>query len=271
MKGFYEIARLRRGWSLRLDDDRLSVDLDRVGAHDLIRDDRALSNARGKDACFWVSGGGSILINDRFLPVVQRSTASRVNPGRFSLFTGRADNAEERANPERLSRELFEELVLLSGSRPLMPHWEKQQDIINQAYTRLAAAGLVNRAGGVGPLPVTLIPLPVRDVVVKASGARSSHPLAWHMDEKGDINVIFLFSAHCNVENLRAIDGELSGNTRPMGGGRQIVLYDLKGGPPRVLSRGAGPEPLTIDPKDMTEILRHVLDLLAHLGLTRAA
>jgi hypothetical protein len=269
MRGFYELAKLRRGWSLRLDDDRLSIDLDRVRDGDLIRDDRALSAARGKDTCFWVSGGGGILLNRRYLPIVQRSLGSRVNPGRFSLFTGRADNAEERANPERMSRELFEELVLFQGKSVLLPRWQPQQDIIIGAYGRLSAAGIVQRGSPLRPLDLEPVPLPTRDVAVKSAGARRSHALAWHMDEKGDINVIFVFSAECDIETLTAVDGELSGNARSTGGGRQILLYDLQGGPARVLSRGGGT--VTIAPDNMTEILRHVLSLLSNLGLTRAA
>ena len=51
------------------------------------------------DIYFWVSGGGSFFINKKYIFLVKRSSDSKINPDKFSIFTGRANNIGELKNP----------------------------------------------------------------------------------------------------------------------------------------------------------------------------
>ena len=129
---YYEIARLVEGKSLFVSGEGLTVVLSDAP---LLENDKQLHRAIHPSSYFWVSGGGTYLLNDRFLPIVQRAHQQTTNPGKWSLFTGRADTHEERANPELLVRELFEELILLQEGVPLLPKTVDYQEIVLRAWS----------------------------------------------------------------------------------------------------------------------------------------
>lgn len=219
---------MRRGVALELDGPDFKVHLDRVRPEDHLTDDIAFLEAIDPDTYFYLSGGGSLLLEGRYLLVVRRPEAARVNPGRWSLFTGRANGPEEWREPRRVAREFFEELVLLRDGDPVPFAFTAMQPLIDEACAgrsgsgkpiRLEQAGLVNGTATVcsGGLPIATV------------------PGFWHVSRKNDINLLFLFEAAVKVETLEAVDGEAWEG----GPGREIAALDLHEPRLRALTPGA--------------------------------
>jgi hypothetical protein len=227
---FYEIVKLIRGHTIEIDGDHLAVDLDRTTNADLISNDQEFAAAVAPDAFFWISGGGTFILNGRWLPLVQRSAQARVNPGLYSLFTGRANNRHERARPGELVRELFEELLLFSDGRLLVPRNSDYQAVIDNAHALLRSEG--NFVGAPGsPLPLVEIKLPDAPLLLTCEGTKTEHRFAWHIDSRNDVNVLFLFGAECDLQGLTAQDGEFQRDHRGLfREERRIVLYDFSSG-----------------------------------------
>jgi CBS domain-containing protein len=259
MPRFYQIARLRVGETIFPDSEVLRVDLDGVGSGDLIENDTIFRAAAASDSWFWLSGGGTLLLNGRYLPVVRRSADARVNPGKFSLFTGRADNEEERANPALLVRELFEELLLYEGNTLLVPQFSGLESIISAAHAAMREAGIIIEKVG-RSLPLTPVRLADRPVRILQGGVEREHRLTWTKAINNDVNVLFLFAAECDLAVLRARDGEYPyGNDGVTPASRAIYLYDLVTGSVRPLSEIG--EAYALPEAEMTAPLLFLLEL----------
>ncbi len=185
---YYNIARLREGVSLRISPGRVEVNLDRVTPEDHITNDEAFRAAQAPGTYFYLSGGGSLLIGGRFMPVVKRADAALVNPGKYSLFTGRAEGLAEWRNPSSVLRELFEELQLYRNGAPI-------------------------------PLKeMTPLPLSNTKLIVRCEGMENITDGFLHISAEGDMNLLFLFAITLPREELAIRDGE---------GGRPVFLLDI--------------------------------------------
>jgi hypothetical protein len=265
---FYEIVRLTRGHTIEIDGDCLCIDLDSASEADLIFNDQALTAAVGPDTFFWVSGGGSILLNQRWLLLVQRSRESAINPGVFSLFTGRSDNSDERVSPRRLVRELFEELLLFAEGERLTLRNTEYQPAIDSAQGHLRSAGFA-QVNAAQELLLTEVQLPTARLQLISSGNCVEHRLAWHIGSRNDINVLFLFGGVCNLDGLTAEDGER--DSAPMGilgQKRRIVLYDLMTGNAVPISDNDR-SPIFVSPDMMSEHLKSLLRMARFAGYPR--
>jgi hypothetical protein len=260
MARFYQIARLAEGKTIFPETERLRIDLDRVTREDLIENDVAFQAAIAPRSWFWLSGGGTILLNGHYLPIVRRSAGARVNPGKFSLFTGRADDAQERANPTLLVRELFEELLLFEGETLLVPQCEEFQHVIEKVRGATGATGVL-KDGPQRPLPLTAVPLKTRPVEILHQGVEREYQLSWTVGPSKDINVLYLFTAECDLKRLSARDGEFDVSSgRSVGAGRDIYLYDLRSRAARALTCEVDQQ--SISRAEMTDPLRFLEDLI---------
>jgi hypothetical protein len=260
MARFYQIARLAEGKTIFPETERLRIDLDGVTREDLIENDVAFQAAIAPRSWFWLSGGGTMLLNGHYLLIVRRSADAPVNPEKFSLFTGRADNAVERAKPVLVVRELFEELLLFEGDTLLVPQCEDFQDIIDTAHAKAREAGILKN-GPRRAWPLTPVPLKTRPVEIHHQGIDREYQLSWTAGFANDINVLFLLAAECDLERLAARDGEF--NCRLDKGAnakRDIYLYDLRSRAARALTRAG--DQRSISREDMTEPLRFLEDLI---------
>lgn len=258
MARFYQIARLTAGRTIFPDADSLLIDLDGVEADELIENDMAFRAAVAPDVWFWLSGGGTLLLNDRYLPIVRRSLQARVNPGKFSLFTGRADNDAERVDPAGVMRELFEELVLYEQGALLMPRLAGSQPLIDSAYAAMRDAGIIADSP-VRDFPLRPVALPTRPVAIRRHGSLRKHQITWTAGVNNDINVLFLFAAECDVERLTARDGEFQiENQAARPAGRSVYLLDVQDGQARLLSE-VGPV-FTLRREDASPSLQFLLD-----------
>jgi hypothetical protein len=256
MPRFYQIAQLTAGRGIHVSAGSVTVDLDACDA--LVENDADFRAAVAPDTWFWISGGGTLLLNGRYLVVVRRSPDARVNPGKFSLFTGRADNAQERVDPSMLVREMFEELLLFEGGTLLMPRLDGHEAMIATAYNALREVGVLagepNRV-----LDLTPLPLATRQVRIRHGGTETERALSWAVGSANDVNALFLFGAECDVFRLRGRDGEfhMHGDL-VVRADRALYLLDVTNGSAAGLLPGM---PTCVPPReDMTYLLQTVLE-----------
>ncbi len=212
---YYEIARLTEGVSIEFSDDLVRVDLDKITLQDSITNDAELQAAQGKGVYFYLSGGGTILINGRYMPVVKRAQTAKINPNKYSLFTGRAEGMEEWKKPESVTRELFEELHIYKNGEQLIPQCQEFQEIIDATYS---AAPITNNH-----LKLKYIPLHNVKLQARHFGVENTRNCFLHIGENGDINLLFVFAVDIELDGLEIRDGEALNS----GGGREVLLLDI--------------------------------------------
>lgn len=271
LSSHYRILPLKLGSSLFVESDALRVDLDAVDIRAVVSNDSAFISARRPGTFFWVSGGGTYLINNKYLLIVKRSLASLVNGGLYSLFTGRADTEEELLNPHRMVRELFEELVLFSGKKLCYPIFKDYQPIIDALYAkRRNLMELRNREAM--PLYLTYPHDFDKSISVQWRGRSQEFSLNFHVNSRHDINVLFLLAAELNVADLTALDFEyLLEEGDQHHSRRDIFLYEPITSMARSLSganRSLGNQEM-IDDGSMTEHLQYLVQLV-RAGLSGA-
>jgi len=255
---YYEVERLTEGRDIFFEHDRISVKLGPKPT--LICDDAQLHAAQKSDAFFWVAGGGTLLLNDRYIPIVQRSTSQSVNPGKWSIFGGRADSHAERVMPQLLVRELLEELILLSGDYALRPQIEDQEELIRKVWSQHHQDGLLC-SGKEIDITLKQIELPTIEVSIESDGTTTIHSLFAHVNRRKDINIVFLFAADLDLDQLSARDGEQVNGRRL---DRKIALLDLLTFNARILSPNAT-EWWSIEREYMSEHLAATLDALTNI------
>ena len=261
MNRFYQVAGLKPGSEIVEEAHVLRVDLSRAMQRPFSYNDEDILASRRKGEYIWASGGGTWLLNDRYLPIVQRARYARVNPGKFSLFTGRADNSEELLHPAMLVRELFEELLLFTGHCLYRPDCEGFSGIIDQVYTRLETdLGLdVAAAQRLHLEPQMCAP---KMVTVTDHGARWEGMLDCHVNSSGEVNILFVFAGDVDIDKLQAMDGEYHlADGRAVRHNRSIYLYDLHTAMAKDITidnRLAAPVPIPEDA--MTEHLYHLVE-----------
>lgn len=210
----YHIARLRRGAGLTITGDALRVDLESIAEDDHITDDAAFLAAVGPENFFYISGGGTFRLNGSHLLIVRRDESARVNPGRWSLFTGRADGPREWEEPWRIVRELFEEVDLSADGKRLRPTEAQLDPIIRDAYGPQTDEDF-------SPLPIRRAEVHCgRMVVSRGERVLTDMPAFYHVNSRNDINLLYVFDATLDLDSLVA-------NDREHGPGRERVVAAL--------------------------------------------
>jgi hypothetical protein len=221
MKEYYRLCPLELGRSIHFGEGELTVDLDAARDASVITRDDQLLLAVAPEHYFWVSGGGSVLLEGRSLLVVERPMDARVNPGKLSLFTGRADDETEWREPERLVRELVEELMLVDdGGQVLrldLGARAVNSDAIRREFASRSGHALCRESVELRP-----VSLPTTSVRLTANASVRACELTLHVNELRDINALFLFEANLAVDQLWALDGEADQR-----GQRRILALDV--------------------------------------------
>ena len=116
---YYKLLLLNKNQIFLEGDNLRGVDLSNIDSNSIICNDNEIKT-KSNGAYLWVSGGGSFLIDDRYLIVVKRDSKTLINPNQLSLFTGRSDCKNEWKNPLLLIRELIEELEININNKKLV-------------------------------------------------------------------------------------------------------------------------------------------------------
>jgi hypothetical protein len=258
---YYQVAGLKPGYEIAEDARALRVDLSSALLRPFAYNDEDILSTQRKGEYIWASGGGTWLLNHRYLPIVQRARHAMVNPGKFSLFTGRADNTEEMLQPGLLVRELFEELVLFTEHRLCRPYCKKFREIINQVYTGLESNLGLDIAAAM-PLHLEYLLCAPRIVSVANQGGRQEDALDYHVNSNGEVNILFVFTGYADIDKLQAMDGEYNlVNGKAVRTNRSIYLYDLYTGMGRDITIGHRvSEPVLISLDNMNEHLHHLVN-----------
>ena len=272
MKKFYEIVRLKRGQNIDLKDSVLEINLDGLSQDAYLFEDGAFNASIAPDTFFWASGGGSILINNRYLAVMRRSKTAKVNAGKYSLFNGRADNLEELINPARIIRELFEELILFYDEALVYPVYPKHQALIDVVYHNLCSLQRIPKNISAAYFTLSEKRLINQPVSICSQGTKYEYSLCYHVNSKNDINVLSVLCLNdLDIGKLSALDGEFHREGEEIiFHNRDIFLYDILTGQTQPLSDKTE-ESSIISAQDMTEHLAYIINLIganSHESLT---
>ncbi len=266
MSRHYHVIGLTPEHEFRNTGSGLEVDLTCALQRASVHNDSDLLKLQGQGEYLWVAGGGTYLLNQRYLLTIQRPIDARVNPGKFSLFTGRADCSEELLQPGLLIRELFEELLLYSGVRLCKPICEEFQGTIDRVYTQLSVELGLSLDDAV-PFPLQAIGLPAKAVTVTNDGESQRYALNFHVSPNKDVNVLFLLAGQADLSSLSAQDGEYhieSGIV--VRHARNIYLYDMETSLGQNISaRGRNTDPVEIPLDSMSSHMRYLVESVAGL------
>jgi hypothetical protein len=270
MQKFYEVLGLKSKVDFFQTEGALEVILTDELLRSRIFDDIAVSEAKSRGEYIWISGGGTYLINNQYLLLVKRPHDAIINPGRYSLFSGRANDKNELINPVLLVRELFEELVLFDTNYLYYPINNEYQKIIDQVYSGALSHIPIKP---IRNLDITSVDLINNALVIRYKEKISKYLIPFHINELGEINILFLFSATLDVENLFAEDGEsfhLDGKIARQN--REIYLYDLSSGNIRNITASSSElgRVSRLDENLMTDHLAYMLKMIKKLFLSNS-
>jgi hypothetical protein len=259
---FYQVAGLKPGIEIIEEAHTIRVDLTFALHRPFSYNDDEILATRQRGEYVWASGGGTCLLNDRYLLVVQRDLHANVNPGKFSLFTGRADSTQELLRPSLLVRELFEELVLFSGKSIYRPYSSEVETnlIIDRIYSSLEE-NLGLDISTAEPLRIDHVLCSPKKIIVRNDSAQWVGILDCHVNSNGEINFLYIFSGYLDIDKLQAMDGEFYNvGDETIRNNRSIYLYDLQTENVRdiTIDRRAL-EPIPISQGLMTEHLQHLV------------
>lgn len=226
MQKFYEVLGLKPGLHLFEKAGLLEIFLTDELLKSVIFDDKEVLKAKAKGQYIWVSGGGTYLINNQYVLLVKRPETALINPGKYSIFSGRANDKNELIKPALLIRELFEELLLYDNNYLIYPINEEYQKLIDQVYI-----DIINIKSNI---PIKKIEIKSYDLLknnlkINYRDRIAEYLIPYHINKFGEINILFLFSTNLDIENLFAQDGEIFNLDRKMTQqNREIYLYDLR-------------------------------------------
>ncbi|MBV5320160.1 MAG: hypothetical protein JZU62_00575 [Sulfuricurvum sp.] len=217
---FYKIYKHK--FVQELENSLIISNVDLINTDHSIEDDDAFNASLTQEGYYLMSGGGAYLVNNRYLSVVKRSINAKVNPGKFSLFTGRSDSIDEIINPTLLARELFEEALLFKHNLLLKPANQMFDTLIDSVYSKL---DFLIKQFQQERLEVKLIST---DKIL-CIGEKIFN-IEYHVNLKKDINALFLFAFESeNINDLQIKDGEYHMQDGiPHLHNREIFWLDLK-------------------------------------------
>jgi len=215
-KKYYFMLHARLNERLFIDADQITVNLSEIQESEIILNDAERNSHIELDSYFYLSGGGSFLIDGRYLLVVKRDVNVMVNPGKISLFTGKSNNYQEWLDPSLCTRELFEELTLFYDGKLLLLRNKEFQPVIDSSYA------LAYRSEEALFTEIDLLTKPLTKLNLKTDEGDLQHNAMMVISESRDINCINLFSLNVSIDKLDAFDSEDNRSVRT------IYLLDIK-------------------------------------------
>ncbi|MBM3706866.1 MAG: hypothetical protein FJW69_00780 [Actinobacteria bacterium] len=220
---------LKKPGSISFNKNQLYVDLDLVEFNNTIKNDKNFKCSIAPENYFWLSGGGTIIFEDNFIFLVKRNSDSILNPGKFSIFTGRSNNLNEKINPELIARELFEELLIFKNNSYLYPLNNRFQVTIDNSFNEVDRIFKISKNHAIQYYNLENVNQQNKNIFIKYKGAERQFNLNYYINSKNDINIIFIFKSKTDLNELYAIDGEyfIIGN-KVIKLNRDIYLFNFK-------------------------------------------
>ena len=205
---YYSILHLQLHDRISINSDVISVDIRGIRSTEIITNDHERDARRKPGSFFFVSGGGSYIVDERYLLVVQRDANTLVNPNMYSLFTGRSNDAHEWINPDLCVRELFEEVTLYVDGGMVSLINQRFQSLIDSHYKT------DSKSKKSTPLQINLVEQSTLNLVITSDHGSNEHKLPLIVSKNGDINCVFVFDLEVSLSRLSAIDKEDGGLER---------------------------------------------------------
>ena len=261
MEKYYSIIGLENDKKIFVNVNKIVVNLANIDINEIINNDEVFKEKIGHDIYFWVSGGGSFLINKKYIFLVKRSPDSKINPNKFSIFTGRANNIEELKNPLLLVRELFEELLIAKDGLICYPKCCEFQSIIDSAYQELENNFFKEKEIKYLSFDLKYLPFFNKNIEIKTEFEKKDFCIDYYINSINDINVLFLLSGEIDMAGLTAIDGEhYKSKNGTIRHSREIYLYDIFTSLGRNIVNNSNNELINIQEKDLTEHCRYFIN-----------
>lgn len=251
---YYFMLHARLNERVFFDANQVTVNLKYIQKSEVINNDSDRNSRIESDSYFYLSGGGSLLINGRYLIVVKRDLNVMVNPGKISLFTGRSNNYQEWLNPSHCTRELFEELTLFYDGKLIQLSNKEFQPIIDSSYA------LSYRSEEALLTEIELLTLPLTKLNLQSERGSTQHNVMVVINETRDINCIFLFSLNFPIDKLEAIDCEDGLSAR------QVYLLDINELMIKELTKNKKSNWVSVNESDLTFNLSATLNHLKEQG-----
>ena len=249
---YYQLLCLQQGREVQVEGLTLRVALPVDASSCVIENDEQLLAQAGTQKVFYFSGGGSIILNGRYLLALRREATVRINPGQISLFTGRADNPKEWGKPLLIVRELFEELLLFQNDRQYVPQCPVFQSVIDYVYSSFH----LPQDSPCLPIHFKTPEKPYCVEIFEQNKLLAREPCYWTINPRGEINLFYVFEAQIEVDTLSARDGEM---------GRDVIVLDCQAGLQGIMQGGSWPRQWHT--WDETQFSSNLTWLLKQLGL----
>jgi len=250
---YYNIVKLKKDDCLvgenkfKIRDPNVLTDLEKIN------NDYSFRQKLDSEGFYWLSGGGTFLLNKSHIFVIRRRRDDGVNPYKVSLFTGRADDTNELVNPMLLARELFEELLLFTGDSLIYPINKKYQNIIDSVYKTHIETRKDIDAEKVIRVDISEIKTSEKKIIIGSD----EQDIDFFINSNLDVNVLFLFSINLDINELNYIDGEnYIKNGKLFFPKRKIFLLDLK----TMNYKNHDGELVSLAKENMTEHLSYFVD-----------
>ncbi|MHB1441606.1 MAG: hypothetical protein ACYCXO_02505 [Candidatus Humimicrobiaceae bacterium] len=249
--------------SIFIKDNMLEVDLDKIDFKKTVTNDKQFAGEIGSDKFFWVSGGGTLLLNDNYILLVKRGKLSKVNPDKYSLFTGRSNSLKEALNPFLLLRELFEELLLFEDNFFLYPKCLKFQDIIDLAIGEADSVFKIKKENKVKDFYLEEYACSNNDLVIRYKNKRQRFKMNYYINKNNDINLLFLLRGFLDIEKIHAVDGEyIKNGSDILKQNRDIYLFNILDSEARNVTFPGSTEKLKISDEEFTEHCYYIINCL---------
>lgn len=260
---FYNIFALEKDKSIFIKDNMLEVDLDKIDLKKTVTNDEQFAGEIGPDKFFWVSGGGTLLLNDNYILLVKRGKFSKVNPDKYSLFTGRSNNLKEALNPFLLLRELFEELLLFEDNFFLYPKCLKFQDMIDLAVEEADSVFKIKNEYKIKHFYLEEYGCDNNDLVIRYKNQRQRFKINYYINKNNDINLLFLLKGFLDIEKIHAVDGEYVKNGSDiLKQNRDIYLFNILNSEARDITNSGNWEKIKIKDEEFTEHCYYIISCL---------
>ena len=189
------------------------------------------NNKKIKKPLYCFSGGGLIIINDKYIPVIKRSNTAPTNKNKLSTPSGKSEDIEEIHNPILLRREIFEELSFIKNHNIVNFTHYKNKSLINQNINLKKYNYLKRYFPNVNKRFKNFKLNKLRkynsdEIILKFPTKKLKKiKCLFHISNKNEVNIFFIYNVKIKIEKLSIIDTEFMDKKKPIKP-REVYILD---------------------------------------------
>lgn len=174
---------------------------------------KSLKN-KSKKFLYCFSGGGLIIINNKYIPVIKRSKLAPTNRNKLSTLSGKSDSLKEIYNPLLLKREIFEELSFVKDNKIINFINNKENNFLNNSvnikkynYLKKFIPELSKRYSNFKLSKD--YKNNCDEIIINYNSQRSKKiKCLFHISKNKEVNVLFIYNLKIDIKNLYIYDTE---------------------------------------------------------------